>query len=217
MSDPQTQDEPRMPWGGLAAVTAVVLAADQATKFLAVKHFTNLLQGVEGLGPQLSKWLSEKHLMGMARSPVELEPVLRAFWSWRYAENPGAAFSFAHSWPESVRVPFFHVVTLVAIVMIAGYYRKLKPGQALLQWALSLVMGGATGNLADRVLRGYVIDFIDWHLGDHLWQRPGVHWPTFNVADAAISVGVGLIALDSILAWRAQRKAPAPAAAQPGA
>jgi len=205
----------RTNWGFLVAVTVVVLVLDQWTKFLAVRHFTNLLQDVQGLGPQLSAWLREKHLMGMARSPLEIEPLVRSFWSWRYAENPGAAFSFAHSWPEGVRVPFFHAVTVIAIGLIGSYYRQLKAGQGLLRWALALVMGGAAGNLVDRIVRGYVIDFVDWHLNDHLWTRPGAHWPTFNVADTAISVGVGLIALDSILTWWSQRKATPPVPAAP--
>lgn len=209
MNGSDSTTPPRMSWGFLGLVTLGVLVLDQLTKFLAVKHFTNLLQNVEGLGAQLSLWVREKHLMGMARSPQEIEPFVRSFWSWRYAENPGAAFSFAHGWPEAIRVPFFFVVPMVAIGLIASYYRQLKPGQEQLKVALSLVMGGAVGNLVDRFLHGYVIDFIDWHLGDPLWLRPGVHWPTFNVADTAVSIGVGLIALDSLMSWWASRKHPA--------
>ena len=63
--------------------------------------------------------------------------------------------------------------------------------QKLTQAALILIAGGAIGNLIDRIQIGYVIDFIDWHIGEH-------HWPTFNVADISISVGVGLIVIDGI-------------------
>jgi Signal peptidase (SPase) II len=68
-------------------------------------------------------------------------------------------------------------------------YRRLQPRQRALQWGLPLVLGGALGNVFDRIRYGHVIDFIDAHVGEH-------HWPTFNVADIAICVGVGLMAVD---------------------
>ena len=71
-------------------------------------------------------------------------------------------------------------------------------------------MGGALGNLLDRVMRSYVIDFIDWHLNDPNWHTRW-HWPTFNVADTGISLGVALIALDTLKSWWAQRKLDAAA------
>ena len=69
----------------------------------------------------------------------------------------------------------------------------MEPGQRLMKWALPLVLGGAIGNLADRVRLGYVVDFIHAH-----W-RMRFHWPTFNVADIAITVGIGLMVLEYIL------------------
>jgi signal peptidase II len=152
--------------------------------------------------------------------------VIPHFWSNRYAENPGAAWSMLASAPESVRDPFFRIVSVVALCLIAFYYSRLRPGQGLLGVALSLVMGGAIGNLIDRFVRSYVIDFIDWHVNDaewrKLWDWPSIewtnhglgftwvkmhpHWPTFNIADTGISVGVALIALDTLLVWWAQRR-----------
>ena len=210
MSEKNPGPNTRTRWGLLIGVALALVAADQVTKFLAVKHLTTAFRdvGAQTLGEQVRAFVSVEHPNARAHEPgSRCVPVVKAFWSHCYAENPGAAFSFARNWPEHVRVPFFHVVTILAIVMITLYYRKLEPGQHLLRAALCLVMGGAVGNLIDRLVRGYVIDFIDWHLNDYWWATPSVHWPTFNIADVGISVGVGLIALDSILQWFAQRRA----------
>jgi signal peptidase II len=94
---------------------------------------------------------------------------------------------------EKLRVPFFYLVSLGAVIFIFWYYRKLSDEQRYLQIALALVLGGALGNALDRLLRGYVIDFIDWHWRD-------LHWPTFNIADAGISVGLVLLFLDMLFA-----------------
>lgn len=207
-SKPKTQTPVR--WGLFIAVALAVIAADQVTKFLAVKHLTNAMSefGAQSFGQELRAFIAVEHPNAVAYEPgSRCVPVVKSFWSHCYAENPGAAFSFARDWPDAIRVPFFHIVTLLAIVMISLYYRKLEPGQNILRAALCLVMGGAVGNLIDRLIRGYVIDFVDWHLNDYWWAKPTTHWPTFNIADVAISVGVGLIVLDSILMWFAQRKA----------
>jgi signal peptidase II len=190
-------------------VALFVLAADQATKFWAVGHLTTTYDTHEAttVGQKIHVFMTVKKLQREALDPYQLQPVVPGFWSNRYAENPGAAWSFAAHWPDRVRVPFFHIVPLLAILMIATYLWKLEQGQSLLRWALSFVLGGAMGNLTDRMVRGYVIDFIDWHLNDHLWQNPAVHWPTFNVADVGISCGVTLIALDALRGWWQQRKA----------
>ena len=79
------------------------------------------------------------------------------------------------------------------MIFIIVYVKKSLPEQKLLRLALALVFGGAIGNFLDRVRLGYVIDFIDWH-----WYNKFT-WPTFNVADAAISVGVGLLIVDMIV------------------
>ncbi len=116
------------------------------------------------------------------------------YWHFRYVENPGAAWGLFANLPDGVRRAFFHVVSLAALAFIFAMYVRLEPGQRLVRVALALVAGGALGNFMDRLVRGYVIDFIDWH-----WRnQPGMRWPTFNVADAAICVGVALMLLDSL-------------------
>ncbi len=117
--------------------------------------------------------------------------VFESWWNFRLTGNRGAAWGIFGGVDDSLRVPFFFVISMIAIIAIIYIYRSAQ-GQNLLRWALTLIMGGAIGNLIDRVRIGYVVDFIDWHYQNH-------HWPTFNVADIAISVGVGLFILDAIV------------------
>jgi signal peptidase II len=106
-----------------------------------------------------------------------------------YVQNRGAAFGIF----SDAGLPYQHVllalVSLGALLAIAVYAWRLPARSALPQTALALVMGGAVGNLLDRARLGYVIDYVDVYWGSY-------HWPAFNVADAAISVGVTLLVLD---------------------
>ena len=88
-------------------------------------------------------------------------------------------------------------------------YRGLERGQTAMKWALPLVLGGAIGNLVDRVRLGYVVDFIHAH-----W-RDKAHWPTFNVADIAITVGIGLMVVEYIIGARTEAQAKPRAKAEP--
>ena len=124
----------------------------------------------------------------------------------QYAENCGGAWGLLHGASEAVRRPFFLLVTIGAIAFIVHLYRTMEPGQRLMKWALPLVLGGAIGNLVDRVRLGYVVDFIHAHL------KLRFHWPTFNVADIAITVGIGLMVLEYIIG---PKKAPRAAAPSP--
>jgi signal peptidase II len=116
---------------------------------------------------------------------IELVP----YFQLTYMRNQGAAFSFlsgAGGWQRW----FFIGLAIVASVFIFVWLRKLDPSRRREAVAWALVLGGALGNLIDRILYGYVIDFLDVYVGD--W-----HWPAFNVADSAITVGVALLLLDS--------------------
>jgi len=123
-----------------------------------------------------------------------------------YVRNPGAAWGFLARADESFRRPFFVAISVVAMGFILYLFRRLERGQILLLWALSLVMGGAVGNFIDRLRQNYVVDFIDFHVEQRF------KWPTFNVADIAISIGVGLLLLEMfLLPWlrrRGARSAP---------
>ena len=99
-----------------------------------------------------------------------------------YVRNPGAAFSFLASASPGFRSVFFLTVTILSIVLVLYYIAKSRTEEPLMIFALSLILSGALGNFIDRVRMGEVIDFIDVHLGAY-------HWPAFNVADSAITVG----------------------------
>jgi signal peptidase II len=131
------------------------------------------------------------------------------------AYNEGGAWGLFQTADATIRRPFFLVVSLLAIGFIISLYRKLLPGQWALRWGLPLVLGGALGNLSDRVARSGVVDFIlyraDWVGTMNEWISYFVsgwtkseYWPTFNVADIAICAGVGLMAVDMVISRRAQ-------------
>jgi len=141
---------------------------------------------------QWSKSLALDHL-DYGR-PVHLLPVLNLTLQY----NTGAAFSFlsdAGGWQRW----FFSAVAVVASLVICVWLVRLKRGEQLLAVSLSLILGGAIGNLWDRLQLGYVVDFVSVHYGVH-------YFPTFNVADAAVSVGAALMILDAIIQARREQE-----------
>lgn len=116
----------------------------------------------------------------------------------RYAENCGAAFGMLDDAPRWLRVSVFMGAGVVAIAALLLMFVR-GHGGAMFAWAVPLVASGALGNMVDRVRLGYVVDFIHFHIHDKF------EWPTFNVADATITVGVALLLLDGL-----RRPAPSP-------
>ena len=116
--------------------------------------------------------------------PVPVFPGL----NWTLAHNPGAAFSFLADQPGWQRW-FFTITTIVIMVVLLIWLWRLARKATLAALSLSLVLAGAAGNLVDRVRLGYVVDFIDVYYRN--W-----HWPAFNIADSAITVGVILLLID---------------------
>ena len=128
-------------------------------------------------------------LIALAKLALHESVALAPFLNLTLVYNKGAAFGFlssASGWQNL----FFIGVALVACAVILYLVRQLKDSDRLLAVALMLVLGGAIGNLLDRLLYGHVVDFID------VYYR-GWHWPAFNVADSAITIGAVLIALDA--------------------
>lgn len=151
-------------------ITVVIIALDQLTKVIA----TNTLE--------------------MYR-PVAVFPSF----NFTLAHNTGAAFSFlsdAGGWQRW----FFTAIAIVVSVVIVVWLKKLRGDQAWLSIALTLILGGAIGNVWDRITLGYVIDFLDFYYGD--W-----HWPAFNVADSAITVGAVMLAIDALFLEKARLRA----------
>ncbi len=135
---------------------------------------------------QLTKYFADSQLEYAV--PLKLMPSF----NFTLLYNPGAAFSFlsdAGGWQRW----FFVTVSLLASVFLVLWLRKLKPEQKLLALALALVLGGALGNLIDRLWLGHVVDFIQVYYRDF-------YWPAFNIADSAISVGAVLLIWDALFA-----------------
>lgn len=123
------------------------------------------------------------------------------------AYNRGGAWGLFQDASDAIRRPFFVVVSAAAVAFIVSLYSKLEPHQKSLRLGLPLVLGGALGNLVGRITRGSVVDFIDYRADWVETMNRGIagvfsgwhvtsHWPTFNVADVSICVGVSLMALD---------------------
>ncbi|HUG52726.1 MAG TPA: signal peptidase II [Vicinamibacteria bacterium] len=146
--------------------------------------------------------------MALHESRVVLEGLLRL----TYVQNRGAAFGILAEAGLPYQAALFSVVSLLALVAIGLYAWRMPVDSRLPQTALALVMGGAVGNLLDRARLGYVIDYVDVHWGPH-------HWPAFNVADSAITVGVVLLVLDILRNPQpdeAAKEIVAPAVSGPG-
>ncbi len=132
---------------------------------------------------QLTKWLAVKFLFG--QPPVV---IVSGFFDLTLVYNTGAAFGFlrdAGGWQNA----FFIGVAAIVSVLLISMLRRLNTHEVQSAVAFALILGGAIGNVIDRVHRGYVVDFIHWFYRD--W-----HWPAFNIADSAITIGAVLLVLD---------------------
>jgi signal peptidase II len=171
--------------------------------FLAVVSLVTL---VADLGTKI--WAEKSLQIGEVPAPRQL---IKGVLGLVLAKNKGGAWGLLQTSAERVRKPFFVIVSVLAIIFIVSLYRRLHPQQTALRWGLPLVLGGALGNLVDRIRYGFVIDFIDVQA---TWEGAAHHWPTFNVADIAICIGVALMAVDMLTARRAAH-VPPPAAPAP--
>jgi signal peptidase II len=116
--------------------------------------------------------------------------VVEGFFYLTHVRNPGAAFGLFAESDALLRQSFFIGVSFLAIFIILSFFRQLAPGDRLSSLALGLILGGAVGNLFDRITRGEVVDFLHFRL----WG--GYSWPDFNLADSFIVVGVGILLLE---------------------
>ena len=130
---------------------------------------------------QISKIYIDTHM-----NLHETIPVINGFFHIPYGRNPGAAFGILADASPGIRAFFLIGVTIFAMGLIVYMIVKIKAEDILLVCGLSLIMGGAAGNLSDRIRLGEVIDFLDVFLSTY-------HWPAFNVADSAVSVGAAIL------------------------
>ena len=144
-------------------LAGIVVVLDQATKLLVQRAFR--------LGESL--------------------PVLPGLFNLTYVLNPGAAFGLLAGAAAAFRGPFFIAISVLAIVLICYYHARYARDRPLPATGLALILGGAVGNLIDRLRVGMVIDFLDFYLGAY-------HWPAFNLADSGITVGVGLLFVEML-------------------
>ena len=129
----------------------------------------------------------------------EQHNIIPGFFNLVYVTNTGAAFGFLAGEKSWLRQVFFIGVAIAALGVIVFAYGHLKKQGRLFVYALGLIAGGAVGNLIDRLRYGSVIDFLDFYLGSY-------HWPAFNAADSAITVGVGLFMLGTLLQHFTERR-----------
>jgi signal peptidase II len=170
----------------LILTVALVVVCDQITKLWAMANLKSLIQ--EG-------------------SPTErFITVIDGFFRLHYIENPGASWGLLRDASPEFRIPFFVGVSLAAIVFILWYFKKLGPNHRLQAFSISLILGGALGNLIDRIRFGKVVDFIQWYfvvekpvnLGVFTIEPGEKYWPTFNIADMAITIGVILLLVEML-------------------
>lgn len=117
--------------------------------------------------------------------------ILAGFFDLTYVRNTGAAFGLFASVDSSIKAVLLNSVAIVVFLVVSAYALRSPHKSVRLQVGLALILGGAVGNLLDRVRFGYVVDFLDFAVSGH-------HWPAFNVADSAICAGVGLLFLDML-------------------
>ena len=135
--------------------------------------------------------------------------IVSGFWNHVYVQNYGAAWGFLSGGDARFVRPFFLTVSILAVIIVLGIFRTVRKDQKLLIAALSLIVGGAIGNFVDRVNLGYVVDFVRFHLDDR-WA-----YPTFNVADAWITIGVALILIEGFMDGRREKQLAAKRAEAP--
>jgi signal peptidase II len=135
--------------------------------------------------------------------------VIPGLFDLTHVRNPGGAFSFFAGGPPELRMIFFVGTTLLAIALLLVFFHRLEPQSRVSSSALGAILGGAIGNLIDRLVHREVIDFIDVHL----WG--GYTWPTFNLADSFIVVGVIILVIETFK--QAPGDHPDPASREPQA
>jgi signal peptidase II len=161
--------------------------ADLASKEWALDNLSHTRGGAQNPTCQPD----EQGYVHMQRVPFDTVVLIDDYLEFRYAENCGAAFGMLRSAPSWVRAAVFGVAGIGACIVLSLMFMRGSGGK-LFEYSVPLVLSGAIGNLADRVRHGFVVDFIRFHIKDN-WE-----YPTFNVADITIAIGVALLLMDGM-------------------
>jgi len=133
---------------------------------------------------RLSKWVVEQRV-----SAFDVHHVIPGFFDIVHSQNRGVAFGLMNDSPSAGRTLVLIVFASAAMLVVASMLWKASRSDRLTAIGLALILGGAAGNLFDRIVWGQVTDFLEFYIGD-------LHWPTFNVADSCVVIGSGLLVLD---------------------
>ncbi len=207
--------------GESTVIARKLSSAAKRTRLVSYIFLLFMILGSVGLD-QASKFHSEETLMAWSHesdpnlykgsrfpitsvgsvTPGEETPVY-LYLGFNYVRNLGAAWGALSNLPDNIRVPFFYVVTTVAVFIIGLYIRTTPVEHRLAIFSLALILSGAIGNFIDRLRLGYVIDWIDvrWNLVG--WRYD---FPNFNVADSAITVGVAFLMFDMLVLETIRRR-----------
>jgi signal peptidase II len=189
------------------AICAIAIIAltllDLWTKQLAVEKLSLQRTNV----PSKACIPDERGQVWMQRIRTQPLVLIAGYLEFRYAENCGAAFGFLDQAPRIVRMMLFYVAAAIAIVALFWMYVR-GSGGVLFAVSVPFVISGALGNFIDRIRYVYVVDFIRFHILHYF------EWPTFNVADSAITVGVFFLLLDGFIRREGDGKSTAPSASR---
>jgi signal peptidase II len=134
-----------------------------------------------------TKWLVRMHLD--PHDPIVIVPNYIRF---SHVQNSGVAFGLLQDYQAPWKPYALAAIAVVAVIVIMIYSARMPSSRILLQLALAVTAGGILGNFIDRIVHGFVTDFIEFHI------KEVFHWPTFNVADSAITIGIALLLIDTV-------------------
>jgi lipoprotein signal peptidase len=190
----------KKPLINLIVIFVITVAADQGIKQWAYHHLlTDNFHAETENYPVCGSPKEEMLRARFVRQNDDTKNIVRNFFNLRYVENCASAFGLMKSVPEKLRFPFFLIISILACIVIPYMYIKTPADQRLMLYALPFVLGGALGNLLDRMIYRFVIDFVDWYV---VIGGKDYHWPTFNIADVAIVIGIALMLLQMIPAGK---------------
>jgi signal peptidase II len=155
--------------------------------WVGMKNKYYLLSALILLLDHATKWIVRSRLD--PRYPIEIIPNYLRF---SHVQNTGVAFGFFADFQAAWKPYALSAMAVLAVVVILIYSARMPSNRTLLQLALAVTAGGILGNFTDRIIHGFVTDFIEFHV------REAFHWPTFNIADSAITIGIALLLLDTV-------------------